>query len=142
MSAWLLSWIIMTVKFYNTVPRFALRLPNLSGTLFGATTLYTTTFNVETLSIMTLSRIINKMQHWALWLIVYAECNWCWVSLTLSVTNKPFMLSVALLSVVMLSVVAPSFQFPLLLSSVLDRWNLWTSSIKLFCVSDSRYIVV
>ncbi len=38
----------------------------------------------------------------------YAECHLFWVSLMLSVTLKPFQLSVIMLSVVMLSVVATS----------------------------------
>ncbi len=35
----------------------------------------------------------------------YAECHLCYVSIMLSVTNKPIMLSVILLPVVMLSVI-------------------------------------
>jgi hypothetical protein len=38
----------------------------------------------------------------------YADCRLCILSLMLSVTYEPFMLSVITLSVVMLSVVAPA----------------------------------
>ncbi len=39
--------------------------------------------------------------------VTYAECHLCWMSLMLSVTYEPFMLSGIMLNVVMLSVVAP-----------------------------------
>ncbi len=47
----------------------------------------------------------------------YAECHLCSVSIMLSVTNKPIMLSVIMLNVVILSVLAPNlcrkpFQIP------------------------------
>ncbi len=41
----------------------------------------------------------------------YAECYLCWVSFMLSVANKSIMLSVIILSVIMLNVVAPFFNF-------------------------------
>ncbi len=37
--------------------------------------------------------------------VIYAECHLCLVSFMLSVTNKPFMLSVIMLNAIMLSVV-------------------------------------
>jgi hypothetical protein len=37
----------------------------------------------------------------------YVECHLCWLSLILSVTHEPFMLSVVMLNVVILGAVAP-----------------------------------
>ncbi len=37
--------------------------------------------------------------------VIYAECYLCWMSFTLSVTNKPFMLSVVMLNVISLGVI-------------------------------------
>ncbi len=63
-----------------------------------ANTLSIMTFSITTLSIMTFSMIAEHC---------YAVYQLCWLSLLLSVTNKPFMLFVIMLNVVMLSVVAP-----------------------------------
>jgi hypothetical protein len=41
----------------------------------------------------------------------HAECGFCWLSLMLNVTYKPFMLSAIMLSVVVLSVVAPKWRW-------------------------------
>jgi len=40
--------------------------------------------------------------------VIYAECHLCYASFMLSVTYQPFMLSVIMPNVIMLSVVAPS----------------------------------
>jgi hypothetical protein len=45
--------------------------------------------------------------------VSHAECHLCWVSFMLSVTNKPFMLSVVMLIVIVLSAVLPSALLPL-----------------------------
>ncbi len=44
---------------------------------------------------------------------IYAECHLCWLSIMLSVKNKPLMLSVAILIVVVLIVIMPSVVAPL-----------------------------
>ncbi len=46
----------------------------------------------------------------------YAECYLCLVSIMLSVTNKPIMLSVVKLSVIMLNDVAPKISLSLYVS--------------------------
>jgi hypothetical protein len=73
------------------------------GSFSGATTLGIMTLSITTLSIMALS-IMDEC--------CYAEHKLCQVSCMLIVVNKPFMLSVAMLSVAIqnvfrLSVVAP-----------------------------------
>jgi len=67
------------------------------------------TFSMMALSIMALSMIsfsitINKMQHSAYWQCCYAEWR---LSFIPSLANKPFMLIVLMLNVVLLSFVAP-----------------------------------
>ncbi len=76
--------------------------------LIGATTFSITTFSITTLSNTTLSTTISKLRHSVYCHFCYAEFLLCWTSLMLSVTNKPFMLSVVMLNVVMLNVVAPT----------------------------------
>ncbi len=88
----------------------------LSITTLHTTTLSTTTFSITTLSIMTLSIVtlsivtlsIMTLSIMTLSIVTlstmaehcYAECRLCWLSLMLSVTYKPLMLYVVMLSVV------------------------------------------
>jgi hypothetical protein len=64
------------------------------------------TLSITTLSITTLSMTLYVEY-------CYAEYHLCWMPFILSVTNKPFMLSVVMLNVVMLNVMVPLKQNPL-----------------------------
>ncbi len=67
-----------------------------------------TTLSVMTFRIMTFSKTINKSRHSIMTLLFcYAECPVFWMSFLLSVANKPYILSVIMLNVILLSVVAP-----------------------------------
>jgi hypothetical protein len=70
---------------------------------FSIMTFIIMTFSIVTFSIMTLRIMTFRImpEH------CYAECLVCWLSLMLSVTHKPFMLSVIMPNVVVLNVVAP-----------------------------------
>jgi len=81
----------------------------LSKMSFRIMTFSIVTFSMMALSIMALSMIsfsitINKMQHSAYWQCCYAEWR---LSFIPSLANKPFMLIVLMLNVVLLSFVAP-----------------------------------
>jgi hypothetical protein len=54
-------------------------------------------------------------------IVIYAGCHLCWVSFMLSVTNKPFMLSVVMLNVIVLSAVLSTTLLPLALLAPLHK---------------------
>jgi hypothetical protein len=80
------------------------------GSEFSATILRIKTFSITTLSIIELSIMTLSIME----SIAMLSGKLCFVSFTLSVTFKPFMLSVIVQNVVMLSVVTPNPEVDLL----------------------------